>query len=125
MKLIIVLSLLILTNSNISHAASVCESSGQVFDKDILELTYMEAEELKEEYCKIGRLKKLLMESSKRFSNTAENAASDSGFWSAMNESEIRLQQYSACGNYEKRIMRVLKKDHNVEELDCTPYNNK
>ena len=103
--LVSLVSLFLFSNSVL---AANCTRGGTAIDKEMLELTYMSKEELAEEYCLATHLKKVAYEFAGKFMDAG---ALDLGL-------ETNAEG-EACGSYATKVLRVAKKDHQVEVFEC------
>tara|TARA_B100000902_G_C27135217_1_gene825687 strand:- start:495 stop:860 length:366 start_codon:yes stop_codon:yes gene_type:complete len=106
-KVICSLALCSFLFSSTAFAAKCNESMGGM-EKEMLELTYMSKEELAGEYCRATYLGDVLISSATKF---MELGAIDRGM-QVMGEG-------SACSSYATKVLRVAKKDHDVESFEC------
>ena len=101
------LAIFFLLFSGSTFAAKCNESMGGM-EKEMLELTYMSKEELAGEYCRATYLGGVLMDSASKF---MELGAIDRGM-------QV-LGEGSACSSYAQKVLRVAKKDHEVDSFEC------
>ena len=91
-----------------STFAAECNAGLGGIEKEMLELTYMSKEELAGEYCMASNLEQILTKSGTKF---LELGAFDRGM-------EV-MGEGSACGSYAKKVLKVTKKDFQVESFEC------
>ena len=77
-------------------------------EKEMLELTYMSKEELAREYCSISWLANRALDSSSEFTKLE-----------ALDLAKQSRDEGFACMDYRNKVLRVAKKDFQVESFEC------